>query len=71
MFFPKLNMNQDKLDVLILLIQADYQPKDNYELSKLISSNFNLNQSDVYSALESQKAFINEDYERESWRISK
>lgn len=64
-------MNKDELDVLALLIYADYQPKDNYELSELISSNFNLNQSDVYSALESQKAFINEDYEKESWKILK
>lgn len=64
-------MNKDELDLLILLIQADYQPKDNYELSELIASNFNLDQSNVYNALESQKSFINEDYEKQSWRISK
>ena len=64
-------MNKEELDLLILLIQADYQPKDNYELSELIASNFNLDQSNVYNALESQKSFINEDYEKQSWRISK
>ena len=63
MFFTKLKVNIEQLEVMIGIIDLEYSYKNDDELAALISRNFELPIKDVESTLRAYKTHKEEDYE--------
>lgn len=63
MYFTKLGISSDQLDVIIAAINLEYNPSNVAEQALLIAKNFKYNEEDVLNALKAHKAYPEEDFE--------
>lgn len=66
MFFTNSQIDKDQLDVMISIITMEYPYNNDDELAVLISNNFGIDIETVKVTLQSYRANMGDDYEKES-----
>lgn len=64
MYYPKVNLSSEQLDLMIAAIDLEYSYTCNEELAELLSTNFDVDYVDILAALTTHKVSIPDDFEQ-------